>query len=413
MLYDSGDTAWVFACTALVMLLVVGLGLFHAGMGRSRAALSAIMHVVAAGIAVSVAWVFVGFSLAYGPDSWSGLVGSLDHAGLVGIANSPEFSRLSIPPIGLALFHLMVALVAAAILTGVAADRMRVGAMLAFVAAWSVLVYPTVAHWALGQDGWLVNWGVLDFGSGTLVGLTAGSSALALTLVLGPRRTVLNGERPRPHSLPLALAGAGLVWAGWIGISAGSALEAGGVAASAALATHAAAIGGVMGWLLVEKRVTGAATASGAAWGGIAGLAAITPAAGYLDPFASVFLGFVAGVVGVLLAAVWSHRRADDPMGAMRVHGVSAAMGMLFVGLFGRLIVGADTEPIGAILAGQPALLGKQVVAILAVCSFSFVGSWVIAAVVRAVTGLRVTPDAEESGIDLAQLGESAYPEAD
>lgn len=413
MLYDSGDTAWVFACTALVMLLVVGLGLFHAGMGRSRAALSAIMHVVAAGIAVSVAWVLVGFSLAYGPDSWSGLVGSLDHAGLVGIANSPEFSRLSIPPIGLALFHLMVALVAAAILTGVAADRMRVGAMLAFVAAWSVLVYPTVAHWALGQDGWLVNWGVLDFGSGTLVGLTAGSSALALTLVLGPRRTVLNGERPRPHSLPLALAGAGLVWAGWIGISAGSALEAGGVAASAALATHAAAIGGVMGWLLVEKRVTGAATASGAAWGGIAGLAAITPAAGYLDPFASVFLGFVAGVVGVLLAAVWPHRRADDPMGAMRVHGVSAAMGMLFVGLFGRLIVGADTEPIGAILAGQPALLGKQVVAILAVCSFSFVGSWVIAAVVRAITGLRVTPDAEESGIDLAQLGASAYPEAD
>lgn len=413
MAYDSGDSAWVFACTALVMLLAVGLALFHAGMGRARSSLMAIMLVIASTVGVSVAWVAVGFSLAYGPDSWNGLVGSLDHAGLVGIANSPEFSRLSIPPIGLALFHLMVAVVAAAILTGVAADRMKFGAMLAFVTVWSVLVYPTVAHWALGQDGWLVNWGVLDFGSGTLVGLTVGSSALALTLVLGPRRTVLAGSRPRPHNLPLALAGFGLVWVGWIGVTAGSALEAGGVAASAALATHAAAVGGVMGWLLVHKRVNGAVTASGAAWGAIAGLAAITPAAGYLDPFASVFLGFVAGVVGMLLASVWPYRRADDPMGAMRVHGVSAALGMVFVGLFGRLIVADGTEPIGALLAGTPGLLGKQVVAILAVCTFAFVASWIIAATVRAFTGLRVTPDAEERGIDASHLEERAYGEAD
>lgn len=413
MAYDSGDTAWVFACTALVMLLVVGIALFHAGMGRARASLTAIMLVVASTIAVSVAWVFVGFSLAYGPDSWSGLFGSLEHAGLVGIASSPEFAQLSIPPIGLALFHMTVALVAAAILTGVAVDRMKFGAMLAFMTAWSILVYPTVAHWALGQDGWLTEWGVLDFGSGTLVGLTVGASALALTLVLGPRRSVLAGHATTPHSLPLALAGAGLVWVGWIGVTAGSALEAGGVAASAALATHVAAVGGTMGWLLVQKRLTGVVTASGAAWGGIAGLAAITPAAGYLDPFASIFLGFVAGVTCVLLAAVWRSRRADDPLGAARVHGVSAALGMVFVGLFGRLIVGADTEPVGALLAGDPVLLGKQFVAIVAVCTFAFVASWLIAFAVRAATGLRVTPDAEESGIDQAQLSEVAYGERD
>jgi Amt family ammonium transporter len=408
MAYDSGDSAWVFACTALVMLLVVGIALFHSGMGRVKSSLTAIMLVAGSTMAVSVAWVFVGFSLAYGPDSWSGLFGSLEHAGLVGIAASPEFAQLSIPPIGLALFHMTVALVAAAILTGVAIDRMKFGAMLAFMTAWSILVYPTVAHWALGQDGWLKEWGVLDFGSGTLVGLTAGASALALTLVLGPRRTVLAGKEPRPHSLPLALAGAGLIWVGWIGVTAGSALEAGGVAASAALATHVAAVGGTMGWLLVEKRMTGVVTASGAAWGGIAGLAAITPAAGYLDPFASIFLGFVAGVTCVLLAAVW-RRRIDDPLGAARVHGISAALGMVFVGLFGRLIVGADTEPVGALLAGDPMLLGKQVVAIVAVCAFAFLSSWLIAFAVRAAAGLRVSPEAEESGIDAAQLGEGAY----
>jgi Amt family ammonium transporter len=306
-----------------------------------------------------------------------------------------------------------VALVAAAILSGVVVDRMKFGATLAFMTAWSILVYPTVAHWALGQDGWLTEWGVLDFGSGTLVGLTVGASALALTLVLGPRRTVLAGQAPAPHNLPLALAGAGLVWVGWIGVTAGSALEAGGVAASAALATHVAAVGGIMGWLLVEKRVSGSVTAAGAAWGGIAGLAAITPAAGYLDPFASIFLGFVAGVTCVLLAAVWRSRRVDDPLGAARVHGISAALGMVFVGLFGRLIVGESTEPVGALLVGDPVLLGKQVVAIAAVCAFAFLASWIIAFGVRATTGLRVTPDAEESGIDMAQLGEGAYQDRD
>ena len=412
MAYDSGDSAWVFACTALVMLLVVGIALFHSGMGRAKASLTAIMLVAGSTMAVSVAWVFAGFSLAYGPDSWSGLIGSLEHAGLVGIAGSSEFAQLSIPPIGLALFHMTVALVAAAILTGVAIDRMKFGAMLAFMTAWSLLVYPTVAHWALGQNGWLKEWGVLDFGSGTLVGLTAGASALALTLVLGPRRTVLAGQETRAHSLPLALGGAGLIWVGWIGVTAGSALEAGGVAASAALATHVAAVGGTMGWLLVEKRMTGVVTASGAAWGGIAGLAAITPAAGYLDPFASIFLGFVAGVTCVLLVSVW-RRRVDDPLGAARVHGVSAALGMLFVGLFGRLIVGSETEPVGALLAGDPVLLGKQVAAIVAVCAFAFLASWLIAFGVRAATGLRVSPDAEESGIDAAQLGEGAYGEDD
>jgi len=407
--YDSGDTAWVFACTALVLLLVVGLALFHAGMARSRNALSVMLLAVAAVIVVSVAWVFVGFSLAYGPDSFHGLLGSLEHAGLVGIAASPEFAQLSIPPIAVALFHLTVALVAAVIVTGVAAERMKFGAMIAFMLPWSILVYPTVAHWVLGQDGWLVEWGALDFGSGTLVGITAGASALALTLVLGPRRGMAEGEL-RPHNVPLALGGVGLVWVGWIGITAGSALEAGGTAASAALATHVAAVGGLMGYLLLEKRLSGVVTATGAAWGALAGLAAITPAAGYLDPFAAIFLGFVAGTVTVLMATWWRKRRkADDPNGSVRVYGVSAALGMIFVGLFGRLIVGTETEPIGALLAGDLALLGKQVVAVLAIATFAFVASWLLAFAVRAFMGLRVSPETEELGLDLQQHGQNAY----
>src|SRR5690606_7477002 len=255
-MYDSGDSAWVFACTALVLLLVVGLALFGAGIVRARNALNVILLVAAAVGAMTVAWGLVGFSLAYGPDSWSGLVGSLDHAGLVGIAQSAEFSQLSIPPIGLALFHLTVALVASVVVTAVAVERVKLSALLVFMLIWSVTVYPTAAHWVLGQDGWLANWGVLDFGSGTLIGVTSAASALALTLVLGRRRGI-NDARPAPHSLPLALAGAGLAWVGWIGVTAGSALEAGGVAASAALATHVAAIGGLAGAVLIEKRVSG------------------------------------------------------------------------------------------------------------------------------------------------------------
>lgn len=409
--YDSGDTAWVFVCTVLVMLAVTGAALIHAGMVRRKSALHAIMLVAGAVGAVTVAWVLVGFSLAYGPDSGGGFIGGLTHAGLVDIAGNDEFSRLSIPPVALAMFHMTVAILAGAIVAGVAVERAKFGATLVFFLAWSVLVYPTVAHWVLGSGGWLREWGVLDFGSGTLVGVTAGASALALAIVLGPRReAALSG---RPHSLPLALLGGGLVWAGWVGLTAGSSLQAGGEAASAALATHVAAVGGLAGWTLLEKRIGGVVTASGALWGAVSGLAAITPAAGFLDPFASLLLGFSAGVIAVLLVRGVRRHRIDDPLGAFRVHGVSAAIGMVFVGLFGRLIVGAETEPVGAMFGGGAGLVGKQIVAVLAVAAFAFVGTIVIAFVVRAVMGLRVTPEAEDGGIDQHQHGENAYGEPD
>lgn len=405
-IYDSGDTAWVFACTVMVMLTLVGIALFHAGQVRARAALHAIAIAAVAAGAMTVAWILVGFSLAYAPDAGAGLIGGLGHAGLADIATSAELARISIPPIGVALFHLSVGLVAATVLSGVAVERMRIGALLVFMLCWSVLVYPVVAHWVLGPDGWLWEWGVLDFGSGTLVGITAGASALGLTLVLGPRRE-RDESRGRPYSLPLSLAGAGLVVAGWIGITAGSALAAGAVAASAALATVVAAVGGVTGWALIEKRTRSVISASGIAWGAVAGLLAITPAAGYLDPFASLLLGFVAGAVAMLLMRGVRTLRWDDPLGAVRVYGVSAILGMLFVGLFGRVIVGENTEPVGALYGGDAGLIGKQAVAVVAVAGFAFLVSWIIAAVVRASMGLRVSPRAEQDGIDWSELGES------
>jgi Amt family ammonium transporter len=306
------------------------------------------------------------------------------------------------------MFHLSVALVASVVVTVVAVERVKFGALLSFMLIWSVVVYPTAAHWVLGQDGWLANWGVLDFGSGTLIGVTSAASALALTLVMGRRRGI-NDARPVPHNLPLALGGAGLAWVGWIGVTAGSAFEAGGVAASAALATHVAAVGGLAGAILIEKRVSGVVTASGAAWGGLSGLAAITPAAGYLDPFASILLGFVAGVATSLIMSLRRKIVIDDPLGSVRVFGLASVLGMVFVGLFGRLIVGTDTEPVGALLGGSPALLGKQVVAVVAIAAFAFVASWIIAAALRAAMGLRVTPEAEDTSIDRHQHGESAY----
>lgn len=406
--FDTGDTAFMIVCTALVLLMTPGLAIFYAGMVRSKHALGMIMYNLGAIVAVSITWVLVGFTLAFGTDAGSGLVGNLDHAGLAGLAESGVFSHLTFPPIAFAMFQMMFAILTAALITGAAADRMKFGAMLAFLAIWSVAVYPVIAHWAWAEGGWMLEWGVLDFAGGTVVEISAGASALALALALGPRR-----EWPKmpmaPHNLPLTILGAGLLWFGWIGFNAGSALTAGGVAASAALATHVSGVGGIAGWLLLEKRLTGKPTALGAASGAIAGLVAITPAAGYLDPFASLLLGFIAGGAAYFAIKLKFRFKYDDSLDVVAVHYVGGVVGMLFLGFFARLIVGDGTEAVGLVNAGEAAQLGKQVVAVLATSAFAFCASWIIAMVLRAVTGLRVTPEGEEQGIDFHQHGESAY----
>lgn len=406
--YDTGDTAWIIMCTALVVLMVAGLALYYAGMVRAKNALGMMMYVFAAMVAVSVTWVFFGFSLAYGPDALGGFIGNLDYAGLAGLADSPVATGLDVPPIAFVTFTLMFAVFCAAVITGAAADRMKFGAMLAFLALWSIVVFPVVTHWALAPGGWMVEWGVLDFAGGTLVGVSAGASALALVWVLGPRRKWPESAM-RPHSLPLTLLGAALLWIGWFGLTAGSALSADGVAASAVLATHLAAVGAVAGWLLLEKRLTGSVPARGAVSGAMAGLVAVTPAAGFLDPFASLLLGFIAGGAAYLSIRIKFRLHFDDALDVVAVHLVSGVIGMLFVGFFAREIVNGGTVGVGLISTGDASLLGKQAVAVVVVAAFSFVASGIIAMALRAIMGLRVTPEGEEQGLDIAQHGETAY----
>ena len=406
--YDTGDTAWMIVSTALVFLMIPGLAIFYAGMVRSKHALGMIMYTMSAMVAISVTWVLVGFTLAFGPDTGSGLIGNFQHAGLEGLADSPVFSQLTFPPIAFAMFQMMFAIVTGALISGAAADRMKFGAMMAFLTLWSIAVYPVIAHWAWGQGGWMSKWGVLDFAGGTVVEICAGASALALALVLGPRR-----EWPKtpmlPHNLPLTILGAGLLWFGWIGFNAGSALAANGVAASAALATHLSGVGGIAGWLLFDKRLTGKPTALGAASGAVAGLVAITPAAAYLDPFASLLLGFIAGGAAYFAIKLKFRFKYDDSLDVVAVHYVGGVVGMLFLGFFARLIVGSGTKAVGLVNSGDAALLGKQAVAVVAASVFAFVASWIIAMALRAIMGLRVTPEGEEQGIDFHQHGEAAY----
>ncbi len=406
--YDTGDTAWIILSTAPVLLMTPGLAAFYAGLVRSKNALGMMMYGLAAIVAVSITWVLVGFSLTFGPDAWGGFVGSLDYAGLAGLAEYADFAGLDVPPIAFATFAMMVAVFSATVITGAAAGRMKFGAMLSFLALWSVVVFPVVAHWVLSDDGWLAQWGVLDFAGGSVVGVSAGASALVLGLVLGPRRNWRDGSN-RPHNLPLTLVGAALVWVGWLGLTAGSALSANGVAASAVLATHLAAVGAVAGWLLLEKRLTGAVTARGGVSGAVAGLVAITAAAGFLDPFASLLLGFVAGGASYLASRITSRLRLDDALDVVAVHLVSGAIGLIFLGLFARAIVNGATEGVGLVNAGDASLLGKQAVAVLVVSVFSFIASGIIAMTLRAIMGLRVTPAGEQQGLDIAQHGESAY----
>jgi len=406
--YDTGDTAWMIVCTALVLLMTPGLAIFYAGMVRSKNALGVIMYNLSAIVAVSITWVLVGFSLAFGPDAFNGLVGNLDHAGLAGLTESALLSTLDFPPIAFAMFQMMFAVFTGALITGAAADRMKFGAMLAFLTIWSIAVYPVIAHWAWGPGGWMAEWGVLDFAGGTVVQICAGASALALVLALGPRREWPQTSMP-PHNLPLTLLGAGLLWFGWIGFNAGSALSANGVAASAALATHLSGVGGIAGWLLLEKRLKGKPTALGGASGAIAGLVAITPAAGYLDPFASLLLGFIAGGASYLALRIKFRFKFDDSLDVVAVHYVGGVVGMLFLGFFARLIVGTGTQGVGLLMGGDAVQLGKQLVAVLVATVFAFVASWIIAMALRAITGLRVTPEGEEQGLDFHQHGETAY----
>ena len=408
-IYNSGDTAWVLTSAALVLFMTPGLALFYGGMVRRKNVLGMLIQNFAVMAVVSLVWVWVTYSLAFGPD-WGGhgIIGTLHFAGLGHLHQSvPGYvhSRaLTIPPVVFVIFQMMFAIITAALLTGSSADRLKFGSFVAFVVAWSILVYAPVAHWVFSPEGWLARRGTEDFAGGTVVELNAGMAGLALALVVGRRRGWPENLM-RPHNIPLTVMGGGILWFGWFGFNAGSALSAGG-AGLAFVNTNTSTAAALLAWIAVEKLRTGKPTTLGAVSGAIAGAVAITPACGFVNTLGATVIGLVAGVASALAVSLKFKVRVDDSLDVLAVHGVAGLIGMLMVGLFGTSdSLGAN----GLFYGGGGALLGDQALAVLCVGVFSFVMTALITLAVRAAIGLRVSEDDERIGLDLTLHEENAY----
>jgi Amt family ammonium transporter len=397
-----GDVAWVLGSTALVMFMTPGLALFYGGLVRAKNVLGTMAQSFVALAVVTVGWVLVGYTLAFGTDH-AGLLGGLEHAGFAGVGAAPNGLAPTIPASAFAAFQLMFAVITPALITGAVAERMRFGGYVAFLGLWSVLVYAPVAHWVWG-GGFLgaTGLGAVDFAGGTVVHVNAGAAALAAILYLGPRRG--HPSRPFvPHNVPMVLLGAGILWFGWFGFNAGSALSAGGLASTAFVCTQLGAAAGALGWLLPERLRHGRPSTIGAVTGGVAGLVAITPAAGFVTPLASLAIGGAAGLACFGAVELKQRFRMDDSLDVVGVHLVGGVAGALLTGVFASLAVnaaGADASL---------AQLGRQAAAILVTLVFSFAATTGILALVGRTVGLRVSEEDEERGLDLSQHGEAAY----
>jgi len=403
---NSGDTAWVLASSALVLAMIVpGLALFYGGLVRSKNVLGTIMQSFMILCLVSPLWVLLGYTLAFGPDHL-GLIGGFEWAGLggVGPGASPAHGP-TIPREAFMVFQLMFAAITPAFITGTFAERMRFSALLLFAALWSLLVYAPLAHWVWG-GGWLQRLGALDFAGGAVVHTSAGVAALVCAVVLGQRQGY-GKEYMAPHNLPLTLVGAGLLWFGWFGLNAGSAMGANAVAARALLATHSAAAAGALSWLVAEWLDRGAPAVLGLASGAVAGLVAITPGAGYVSLPSAILIGLAAGPLCYLAVTMKTRFGYDDALDVVGIHGVGGIIGLLATGL----MASKAYNPSGAdgLLFGNPILLGIQALTVLAVAATSLAGTWAILKLVDRLIGLRVSEDEELLGLDLSQHRERAY----
>jgi ammonium transporter, Amt family len=402
---DTGDTAWVLASTALVLFMTPGLALFYGGMVRAKNVLAMLMQNFFAMGIVTILWVLFGYSLAFGDTGNAGWIGNFDNVGLKDLTNGVSGS---IPTLAFVAFQLTFAVITPALITGAIADRMRWVAWVSFISAWSVLVYLPVAHWVFA-GGWLADRGALDFAGGTVVHVNAGAGALALVLLLGRRRGWPREAMP-PHSLPLTLLGTGILWFGWFGFNAGSALAANLVAAQAFLNTFVAAAAAMIGWLIVERIKDGHATTLGAASGAVAGLVAITPCAGFVGGLAPVAIGAIAGGVCYLAISLKFRFGYDDSLDVVAVHLVGGIIGSVLLGLFADASVNPAGKD-GAFFGGGWGLFGEQLIAVGAVLLFSFAVSYAIGSVLKAVLpgGIRATEDDEDRGLDITQHSESGY----
>ncbi len=416
---NSGDTAWMLASTALVLLMTPGLAFFYGGMVRTKSVLNMMMmSMISIGV-VSVIWVIYGFELAFGYKANSPWYGAISLSGLGGVVN--DFTNngglYPIPVLVFAAFQLMFAIITPALISGAIADRAKFTSWAVFVAIWSTLVYFPVAHWvfAFGHKvgdtvtgtGFLAGKGLEDFAGGTAVHINAGAAGLALAIVLG-KRVGWRRESMRPHSLPLVMLGSGLLWFGWFGFNAGSALAANGIAALAFMNTQVATAAALAGWLLVEKIRQGHPTSLGAASGAVAGLVAITPACAFVAPWAAVVIGFIAGILCSLATGLKYRFNVDDSLDVVGVHLVAGIWGSLAIGFFGTSSVN-NVGVNGIFYGGGAGLLGKQAIGVALVALYSFVATLIIGYLIEKTIGFRVKEDVEVSGIDLNEHAETAY----
>jgi Amt family ammonium transporter len=401
---DTGDTAWVLASAGLVLLMTPGLAFFYGGLVRRKNVLSILMQCFMAMCLVTVLWVVAGYSLAFGPDV-KGIIGNLDWAFLRGVGGEPNADyAATIPHTAFMAFQLKFAIITPALIIGAFAERMRFSAFCLFVLSWSLLVYTPVAHWVWGVGGFLRNMGALDFAGGTVVHVNAGMAALAAALVLGKRL----GSLSPPHSLPLAILGAGMLWFGWFGFNAGSALAANALAANAFVTTHVATAVAGLGWSLMDWIIFRKPTTLGMITGAVAGLVSITPACGFVTPIGAMWIGLGAAVICWLSVTVMKTTFGyDDTLDAFGVHGVGGIWGALATGLFATKLV----NPAGAngLFYGNPGQFVVQLKATVITMAFSFVSSYILLKVVDKIVGLRVSEQEERIGLDLTQHRESAY----
>lgn len=404
---SPGDTAWVLASAALVMLMTPGLGLFYAGMVRRKNALATILQSFVMIAVVGVQWVVYGYSLAFSPGN--AFIGGLSWIGLNNVGQGPGPYAANIPHLAFMIYQGMFAIITPALITGAVAERMRFKSFLIFMLLWVTLVYDPIAHWVWASGGWLSTLGgigALDFAGGTVVHISSGIAALCCAITLG-RRKGYGRDEMMPHGTWMTVVGAALLWFGWFGFNAGSSLAANGLAANAFVVTNTAAAAGALSWLFVEWLHRGKPTALGAASGGVAGLVAITPASGFVGPMAALAIGGVVGILCYFAIMMKSRFGYDDSLDVFGVHGVGGIWGAIATGLFASKII----NPTGSngLFHGNPALLGKQMIAILAVFAYSFIVTAVLLKLVGLISPLRVSKEDEEMGLDLSQHGEVAY----
>jgi Amt family ammonium transporter len=399
---DTGDTAWILASAALVMFMTPGLAFFYGGLVRVKNVLATIMQSFIALALVTVLWVLVGYTLAFGPDK-AGLIGGLDFVGLGHVGAAPSAYAPTVPATAFMVFQLMFAIITPALIAGAFAERMKFSGYLMLIGLWSIFVYAPIAHWEWGGGFLGANGvGALDFAGGAVVHANAGAAALATAIYMGKRRGH-GSDDMSPHNVPFVILGAGILWFGWFGFNAGSALASNALASSAFVNTQLGAAAAVLGWIFLERLRSGRVTTIGAATGAVAGLATVTPAAGYVQPLAALAIGLVAGVACFQAVSFKERLGYDDSLDVVGVHMVGGIIGVLLTGAFASLAI----NEAGA--AASLTLVGKQAVLAGVTVVFSFVATLAILKVTDVTIGLRVTDEHEEAGLDSSQHGEVGY----